>query len=403
MFRTLTVILAITFMALAYGGAKAQEVIDSEARATATQAQADAALAEQGVSDVSGGLVALQQVVADLQTQIDALQAAIGPGAVSDVSVDCTVETIGDAVALATPGTPLTVTFSGTCMENVLIDVDDITLAGADPLTSIVQGQITVISAGRVVIENATVTQSSSSGVFVTRGASVTLRNVAITSNTGDGVFVNRNSEASIENSFIGTDAAGDVAGNANGNWGVIIADGGHVRLTNVNVGANEDNQEAAIGLFRDTSIRIRGQSLISNAAGGLALDIQHNSTLRMDRPSGTGLKVEGLVRATDLSSLEFRNTVLESDVAATEFVVIRGRVTTLNGNVLLARDSLLSHVGSDNQVFTVNGDVECATSQSGLGFIDLADVTTNGSGLDITGVIDPDCTILPRRTTGDL
>ena len=402
MFRKLTVILAITFMALAYGGAKAQEVIDSEARATATQAQENAALAEQGVSDVSGGLVALQQVVADLQTQIDALQAAIGPGAVSAVSVDCTMgETIADAVALATPGTPLTVTFEGTCMENVSIDVNDITLAGLDPSTSIVQGQITVISAGRVVIENATVTQSSSSGVFVTRGASATLRNVAITNNTGDGVFVNRNSEASIEDSFIGTDASGDVAGNANGDWGVVIADDGHVRLTNVNVGANENNQEAAIGLFRDTSIRIRGQSLISNAAGGLALDIQHNSTLRMDGPSGTGLKVEGIVRGTDLSSLEFRNTVLESDVVAIDFVRIAGRVTTLNGKVLLARDSLLSHVGSDNQVFTVNGNVECATSQSGLGFINLDDVTKFNSGLDITGAIT-NCTILPRFTTGD-
>ena len=120
-----------------------------------------------------------------------------------------------------------------------------------------------------------------------------------------------------------------------------------------------------------------------------------------MNNPSGIGLKVEGIVRATDLSSLEFRNTVLDSDVVAMAFVRIAGRVTTLNGKVLLARDSLLSHVGSDSQVFTVNGNVECATSQSGLGFINLDDVTKFNSGLDITGAIT-NCTILPRFTTGD-
>ena len=160
MFRKLIVILAITFMALAYGGAKAEEVVDSEARATATLAQEDAALAEQGVSKVSGGLVALQQVVAalqaavtaglaDLQTalqaKIDALSLLI-PSAVSEISVDCTVETITDAIALATPGTPLTVTFSGTCMEDVSIEVDDITLAGLDPDRSLntILGHVTV-------------------------------------------------------------------------------------------------------------------------------------------------------------------------------------------------------------------------------------------------------------------
>ena len=112
MFRKLTVILAITFMALAYGGAKAEEAVDSEARATATQAQQDATQAEQGVSAVSGGLVALQQLVADLQAQIDAFPAP--PVPVSLVEVVCGTETIGDALLLATPGTPLTVSFSGT-------------------------------------------------------------------------------------------------------------------------------------------------------------------------------------------------------------------------------------------------------------------------------------------------
>lgn len=435
MFRKLTVILAITFMALAYGGAKAQEVVDSEARATATQAQQDAALAEQGVSDVSGGLIALQQVVADLQaavtaglaalqtalqTQIDALGAAIGPAAVSAVSVDCVLgENIADAVALATPGTPLTVTFEGTCVENVSIDVDDITLAGLDATDhtlSILQGQVTVSGAQRVVIENATIT-SSVRGVIVTRGAVARLRNLTITNHSRDGVLVNRGSSASLDDMTI-----------TNNRDGVRVNRNSSATIDNLTI---KDNTRRGVSASQGSSVQIVNNTMITeNGERGLALFRSshvsvNNSTIMLNKRrdvdllDGSGVRIENSFigprnlasTAPDVIRVEFSNLRL-SDVAVDGDVTLISHArlegsgetpatsTTIVGNVQLSRDSLLTHKFSQNNPFTVTGNVTCSTSQSGLGVVSgdfAAGGFSDGLGLDILGAVDPNCTLMDR------
>jgi len=106
----------------------AEEAVDLEARAEAADAQAaaaqakgNAAQAQQGISNVAGGLVALEARVAALEAAL----AASGLPPISSITVDCAAsESIQDAVDLATPGTPLTITVFGTCIETVTITDD---------------------------------------------------------------------------------------------------------------------------------------------------------------------------------------------------------------------------------------------------------------------------------------
>ena len=72
--KRITICAGIAFIALSTAPLSAQETsVDQAARDAAAVAQGNAAQAQHGVSAVSGGLVAVQQQLSDLQAQVDAL------------------------------------------------------------------------------------------------------------------------------------------------------------------------------------------------------------------------------------------------------------------------------------------------------------------------------------------
>ena len=285
MFRKLTVILAITFMALAYGGAKAQDAVDSEARATATQAQQDAAQAEQGVSDVSGGLTALEQRVADLEALLNGPPPTVA-------NVDCGLgDSLQDALDDAVEGQ--TINVSGTCNERITVRIDNVTIDGGG--TAIIDGtgisapgSLLRVQALNVSILNLTVQKSPRGGIHVLNGGSATIQGTTSTGNDTHGIQVNRSSYALIgpESGF--HPAAGDPPGNHifnNTRHGIVVigsanADIFHNLITGNNRGILiHASGSADIDGNEITGNTTRGIHITNNAAARLSTDRNHHDT----------------------------------------------------------------------------------------------------------------------------
>jgi len=135
--------------------------------------------------------------------------AASGP---RTVRVRCAAgETIGDA--LKKKGQPLVVEIGGVCREDVVVERDDVTLRGSDPLTDGVRGVgpgvsnfdgvVEVRRARGVTIENLTVTGGDRSGIAVDRSDNVTIRNCHVRDNGTRGLLASFSSNvAAFDSTF---------------------------------------------------------------------------------------------------------------------------------------------------------------------------------------------------------
>ena len=191
------------------------------------------------------------------------------------LAVNCPLDSIQDAVDQAEAGTPLTITVSGTCTEEVVITTSDVTVQGNNIIDDHVVGGFTVTGAQRVSIKHLTIRDGTTSypvGVFASRGASVVLDDLFISGQSGVGIWLSRNAYADILGSTVQNPANGDNA--------LLIADGAVVRASdgagfNTFTSANgAPNNGAAVGLFRSASARLDGIIFIENSApgGGLAV-----------------------------------------------------------------------------------------------------------------------------------
>ncbi len=237
------------------------------------------------------------------------------------LTVDCSADSIQAAVDQAAAGTPLTITVIGTCIEEVGIIANDVTIQGKSIADELVGG-FTITGAQRVTIKSLTI-RDGTIGVFASRGASVVLDDIFVSGQSGYGIFMSRNAYA---------DIFGSTAENpAGGNYALILADGAVVRardstFTSANGAANDS---AAVGIFRSSSARFDGTIFIDNSAvgggipggtafgGGFAVQVFHTSNLRV--ASGVDpdiLLVNGDVIIGNNSAASLRNVNVGGDIA---------------------------------------------------------------------------------------
>jgi hypothetical protein len=148
-----------------------------QAQQDAAQAQGNAAQAQQGVNNVSGGLVALEARVAYLESLLSV------PGAIPNPDVHCVSDTIQDVIDSAIG--PTTITIFGTCVEDVLINKDGITLIGNRVSREDgIEGEVTVVGAMRTKIEDMTIS-GGVSGITAYDGAVLRAENLTVKETTG--------------------------------------------------------------------------------------------------------------------------------------------------------------------------------------------------------------------------
>ena len=280
-----------------------------------------------------------------------------GGGGEEALTVNCPAS-IQDAVDQATAGTPLTITVNGTCFEEVVIAVDDVTIQG-NGITDEVVGGITITGAHRVTIKSLTI-RDGTTGVDVRRGAAVVLDDLDISGHSSSGILVGNNAYADILGSIVDNPAAGDDA--------LALIDGGVVRVRDSTfLSANGDGENgAAVGLFRFSSARFDGANLIENTGGGngLAIHIQHTSNLEFR----TGASLVGDVIIRDNSAMTLKEINVTGDITVhrdSNLTIRAGVPFTVTGSVTIEDQSLLITDGPpDNLTITVG--VTCTGGPAG-------------------------------------
>ncbi len=166
---------------------------------------------------------------------------------------------------------PTTIVISGTCIEDVTIEVDDLTLQGDPSVGGTVSGTVTIVGARRVVIDDLTVT-GSGEGVVGTEGASFTVQNSDISDNFGAGIGVLAGASAIITGNTI--DNNGDDA-NLNTLVSQVFGDGiDVVGGANAVITDNDITNSLFSGVFvgRNASARF-ADNTIKNSGLGVAED----------------------------------------------------------------------------------------------------------------------------------
>ncbi len=183
-----------------------------------------------------GGILALEQKVFDLEQAILALPPGGPPPGPSIISVDCDLgDTIQTALDSAVDGDTINVVGGGTCLENIVVRVDHVTLDGngtatidgsGDSASDTVQvlgtdvtitgftitggrNGISVRIGGSGIIADNTITINGLHGVEVTLAAAADISNNTITFNGGrGGVVVNLGGSAEISDNIINDNTA---------------------------------------------------------------------------------------------------------------------------------------------------------------------------------------------------
>lgn len=312
-----------------------------------------------------------------LEDRVAALEALLTP--VTALTVNCP-DKIQDAVDQATPGTPLTITGTGTCTEQVLITADDVTVQGSGGAELV--GGFSIQGAHRVLIGNMTIKNGTISypvGVFAARGASVDLRDLIISGQGGTGIFLSRNAYADIRRVDVTNPSVGD---NALG-----LSDGAVTRVRNSTFRSDngDPGNGAALGLFRSSSARFDRDNLFENTVvGGLAIQILHTSNLRVQNGANF---VIGNLRIGNNSAAHLRGGVDVTgniNLGGDSSMILQG-ASTVTGSVQINDQSLLSTFSLPGTVI-IGGGVTCNGGAAGG--------VVNSSA--ISGAIDINCTLFP-------
>lgn len=233
------------------------------------------------------------------------------------VSVDCDAgESL--ASALTTRADELTVELSGTCVEDVTIRRDRLTVRGATPGTAVVgvsdagtpQPAIAIEGASRVRLADFTIRDSDTRGLLVRDGASVELERMTLTRNASSGITVQDGSFARLldvtatSNDFVGIAAwgnsslrlGGNIVTSSNGVGGLSLSTGSGLQyaLTGAVLEANDNGfvginlQITASGQFASSTLPRRviarrnniGISLLNGSHfTGRNLEVTDNAT----------------------------------------------------------------------------------------------------------------------------
>lgn len=307
-----------------------------------------------------------------------------------EVSVNCNGgETITEALAAGDPDFPLTITIVGTCVENVTITRDDVTLRGIDPSRSRIVGApdpgpietpITVLGAERTVVENLTITGGELAGIAVAT-AFFTVRDSVIEDNVRFGIVSGSGAFSRVDNCVIRN----------NGEDGVVAFGGGFARVYNSTI---RENGEHGIGVRENGSAQIGvapgnvvGPNIIeSNGRHGIQLNRSSSARIESNKIAINGLDGIAVIGG---SSVAVRDNVIESnerrgiqisngstaDVESTT-IASSGRdgIGIFNGSSINLTDSVLTSNGRNGMNLFGSSSADVSNSEiefnarSGLG-----------------------------------
>ena len=207
--------------------------------------------------------------------QINKNTNALSEGDGETHAVDCSAGTIADAMEQAQPGDTIMIA-AGTCNENVVVNKDGITLAGAGQDSTVVDGDnidasvILVKGQQNVTIKDLTV-QNGLIGVHVGLGASAWLENVTAKDsvskaghNSGYGILVANSSDAVLTGSIV---ASGNAA------QGILVWQGGRASV---------------VGNHVFEGSRMPQANLQANGNGLHGIELGVSSSLQVHAPDGT-------------------------------------------------------------------------------------------------------------------
>jgi len=261
---------------------------------------------------------------------IFALQTGAQAKGAKSVSVNCSLPatSVQGAVDGVTPGVPTTIFVVGDCTEDVTITSDAITLSG-DPNglglrggDGTINGQISVIGANNVTIENLTVT-GSGAGVVVQDSANVHIRDSILDENEFEGVAV-------INAAFVeigGTDIIGN---STSGGSGLVVQRNSAAVLVcnNVITGNGANNGRAIFleegGALRQQKCATGERDIITAVSGGVAIFIFNGSVVDI-----RGADVSGPITVYGGSTFRAQLSSLDGDVNATVGSLVGFRATT--------------------------------------------------------------------------
>lgn len=332
--------------------------------------------------------------------------------------VDC--DNGGDlpqAVFDLSPGTVF-VEFTGTCnlSRPLFIGRDDVIVDGGG--TGVIKGPISivgdrvqllnmtvrgsgagagiVIDHGSVSVLNVTV-ENFNNGANVINSAAALFFNSTIKNNANNGIFASASavtvSNSTLEdngNAGISTRGAHvEISGSTienNARFGLIATENSNVRVTNGKIEidvAAAPGGDAAIGVFRQSHVHLRGAPRIENTnAAGIAINLGQQSWLRQ----GNGLaKIEAgdeVLRVGTQSGADLRAFNTEGTINARDQSFVTLRNGTANGDIRLRRDSDVLFLDTDGPV-SVEGNLICDDDDSKA---TLAAGTTVSGSNDCTG-----------------
>lgn len=272
---------------------------------------------------------ALEARIAALEERVAELEEPFGT---LELLVDCAAgDTVGEAVADAdTHFGPVSITISGVCEENAVIERSDVTLSGVEPTDGIQAADpglstLTIVGAHGLELSNLTIS-GGRTGIHVVSGAVLSATGVTVRDSTGDGVRVGSASTAYLNDCTIlnhpifGVSASGTVGiidSEISGNGQGLFAASGTIRGALVHVhgngnGANafsggtltffasvfEENVTGVTGEFNG-SVKVGGSSLIANNEGpgvvmsnGSVFSISDDSII--ENNGGSGIEAYG-------------------------------------------------------------------------------------------------------------
>lgn len=214
-----------------------------------------------------------------------------------------------------------TLTVEGTCVGDVYVNLDDVTIGGS----GIMVGQVTVDGAQRFAIHDVTIANSPAIGIYVIDGSSAEISNVTVEYANDSGIDVRFGSFARILDSRI-----------ENNVWGLSVNKGGVVDGYR-NVMAN--NREEQVDLAEHGTYRGSAET-IDQGLGTYALSVTRNSYLNLRQDSRvtgrTSIVMQSHLRTRDHTTVTGDISVdLQSALDLAEETAVEGDIETRNLSIV--------------------------------------------------------------------
>ena len=253
------------------------------------------------------------------------LSSAASAKDIKSKTVNCSIpaQTLANALSSTSSDTVDEIVFSGTCIEDLTITKDDVTLIGADG-TAEIQGQIDIDGARRVSLRDFILTTAGDLGVVAFGGAAIKIDNVDISGAADNNIFIRRNASAEVRNSTI--DAATVTNINVVNGGGLLIRDS-----------SIENSGDTGINVSNGSFARIINTSVTDSV--GSSVFVNTGSIARIhDANLNTGLGVQegGHVRIQNSTLSDGNDVALAVGRGGTARLFGGGSVLTSGGSEVI-------------------------------------------------------------------